>query len=235
MLHLALTKGEHWDVWIDWYEERLRGGSRGEDYELVFASVPQEEWDKGSAAANLWIKAHLPPPSDESVPEITDGEVAQRLAERARARGCGRSRRARAALRSVPAIAYRPTDEISHLASVVFRATAIALTAVKYPTRADELRGPARAAAEATESAEGAGAAGAAIEATLDADAATAALRAIDIAASEVSVLTYDTTVKAGHDSSAAVAAGKAARDSFWGGNFRRCDRCCVGGRQRTG
>jgi hypothetical protein len=47
-------------VWFDWYEERLRGGLRGEDYELVFANVPQEEWDKGPAAANAWIKAHLP-------------------------------------------------------------------------------------------------------------------------------------------------------------------------------
>ena len=55
-----MPEDEDWDVWIDWYEERLRGGSRGENYELVFASVPQEEWDKGPAAANAWIKAHLP-------------------------------------------------------------------------------------------------------------------------------------------------------------------------------
>src|SRR5208283_1034073 len=47
----------------DWYKERLRGGSRGEAYELVFASAPQEVWDRGSAAANAWIKAHLPPDS----------------------------------------------------------------------------------------------------------------------------------------------------------------------------
>jgi hypothetical protein len=56
----ALSPGGDWDVWIDWYEERLCGGSRGEDSELVFASVPQEEWDKGPAAANAWIKEHLP-------------------------------------------------------------------------------------------------------------------------------------------------------------------------------
>ncbi len=58
-LKTALPRGEDWEVWIDWYEDRLRGGSRGEDYELVFASVPQDEWDKGPAAANAWIKAHL--------------------------------------------------------------------------------------------------------------------------------------------------------------------------------
>jgi hypothetical protein len=59
-LQAALPGDEDWDVWFDWYEQRLRGGSRGEDYELVFASLPQEEWDKGPAAANAWIKAHLP-------------------------------------------------------------------------------------------------------------------------------------------------------------------------------
>jgi TIR domain len=58
-LRATLPKGESWDVWIDWYEERLRGGSRSEDYELVFASVPQGEWEKGPAAANAWIKAKL--------------------------------------------------------------------------------------------------------------------------------------------------------------------------------
>ena len=58
---------------------------------------------------------------------------------------------ARAALRSVPAIAYRPANEISNLACIVFRATAMALIAVKFPTSNDELRATARAAAEATE------------------------------------------------------------------------------------
>ncbi len=59
-LKAALPSDEGWDVWIEWYEERLRGGSRGEAYELVFASAPQEVWDQGPAAANAWIRAHLP-------------------------------------------------------------------------------------------------------------------------------------------------------------------------------
>jgi hypothetical protein len=62
-LRAALPSDEGWDVWIEWYEERLRGGSRGEAYELVFASVPPDVWDRGPAAANAWIKAHLPPDS----------------------------------------------------------------------------------------------------------------------------------------------------------------------------
>jgi hypothetical protein len=59
-LRANLPEGEDWQIWIDWYEERLRGGSRGEAYEFVFASVPQEEWEKGPAVANAWIKRHLP-------------------------------------------------------------------------------------------------------------------------------------------------------------------------------
>jgi hypothetical protein len=67
-LRRNLPAGEDWDVWIDWYEERLRGGSRGEAYELIFASVPKEEWDKGPAAANAWIKAHLPNAAEPARP-----------------------------------------------------------------------------------------------------------------------------------------------------------------------
>jgi len=60
LLRGGVPVGEHWDVWFDWYEQRLHGGSRGEAYELVFASVPQEEWEKEPEAANAWIKARLP-------------------------------------------------------------------------------------------------------------------------------------------------------------------------------
>jgi hypothetical protein len=62
-----LPEDEDWDVWFDWYEQRLRGSSTGEEYELVFASVPEEEWDKGPAAANAWIKAHLPRSKDDDL------------------------------------------------------------------------------------------------------------------------------------------------------------------------
>jgi hypothetical protein len=63
------TRNEDWEVWIDWYEQRLRGGSCGEAYELVFASVPQEVWEQGVAAANAWIKAHLPRAPKRALPE----------------------------------------------------------------------------------------------------------------------------------------------------------------------
>jgi hypothetical protein len=64
LLKAALPADQDWDVWIDWYEERVLGGSRGEAHELVFARTPQEIWDRGPAAANAWIKAHLSPKPD---------------------------------------------------------------------------------------------------------------------------------------------------------------------------
>ncbi len=59
-LRSALPGGEDWDVWFDWYEQRLRGGSRGENYEIVFATAPPEAWNESAAAANAWIREHLP-------------------------------------------------------------------------------------------------------------------------------------------------------------------------------
>jgi hypothetical protein len=75
-LKTALPPGEDWEAWTRWYDERLAGApSRGEAYELVFATVPNEVWDEGPTAANSWIKEHLPSeaspdelPSIESLP-----------------------------------------------------------------------------------------------------------------------------------------------------------------------
>lgn len=55
----ALPTDEDWDVWIDWYEARLSGGPVPEEIEFVYATVPQEKWDEGPAAANEWIKDQL--------------------------------------------------------------------------------------------------------------------------------------------------------------------------------
>jgi len=57
-----LPRDEGWDVWIDWYADRLRGGSGGEAYELVFVSAPLEVWERGPAAAHAWIREHLKDP-----------------------------------------------------------------------------------------------------------------------------------------------------------------------------
>lgn len=47
----------HWDVWIDWYEARLRGEPGNEDEEVArILELTDEEWDAGPAIANKKIK-----------------------------------------------------------------------------------------------------------------------------------------------------------------------------------
>ncbi len=58
-LRAALPLEDGWQVWIDWYEDRLKGVSDPEEVELVYATVPAEKWEEGPAAANAWIKAWL--------------------------------------------------------------------------------------------------------------------------------------------------------------------------------
>ncbi len=55
----ALPRDHDWQVWIDWYERRLKGLSDSEEVELVFAIVPDKEREAGPAAANKWIADRL--------------------------------------------------------------------------------------------------------------------------------------------------------------------------------
>lgn len=55
----TLPRDQDWDLWFDWLEERLRGGTRGEAYEVVFATTP-ELWEEDAPEVNAWIREHLP-------------------------------------------------------------------------------------------------------------------------------------------------------------------------------
>jgi hypothetical protein len=83
-LKAALPPNEDWDVWTRWYDERLNGAPlRGEAYELVFATVPEEVWDQGPAAANRWIKEHLPPEPKTSEAPREKGQENELLKQKA--------------------------------------------------------------------------------------------------------------------------------------------------------
>ena len=156
MLLSALPNHQGWEIWFDWYEQRQRGGSRGKEYELVFASVPKEEWDKGPAAANAWIKAHLSPRGNErppSWPEINDSaSLALWLADQSPEVGIAIA--SRTALRVAPLVAHAlqglssPQLElrVGRLASAAFRAGALAQVVAKYPHRASDFGKAAREA-----------------------------------------------------------------------------------------
>ncbi len=47
---------EDWDVWIDWYEARLRGDPADEDLEIARVTLPEELWEQGPAVVNARIK-----------------------------------------------------------------------------------------------------------------------------------------------------------------------------------
>jgi hypothetical protein len=62
----------------------LRGApSHGEAYELVFATVPIKEWDKGHASANRWIKEHLPKEPKVSEASRENGQENELLKQKA--------------------------------------------------------------------------------------------------------------------------------------------------------
>ena len=140
-LRAALPTGDEWGVWLDWYEDRLRGVSRGEAYELAFVNVPKEEWDKGPAAANRWIREHLSPraaPGHSA--SIRDPESLRRWLEH-QAPDVAVAIAVRSALRAAPlAIRGTPTSPgerlltLGDLATAIYRANAFAWVSARYPS-----------------------------------------------------------------------------------------------------
>ena len=145
-LQSALPRDEDWEVWVDWYEERLRGVSGGEAHDFVFATVPQEEWVKGPAAANAWIKAQLQRLVDYSM-ELESAIKGRRSLERwlrEQPREVAATLAARALLRSWicgsrPLRGYEPSG-LSELLCVFLRIAALNRVMGLFPTRAEEWR-----------------------------------------------------------------------------------------------
>lgn len=54
-----LHEGQNWQVWIDWYEARLKGVEGPEVAEHAYARVPVEVWEQGTGVANAWIAEQL--------------------------------------------------------------------------------------------------------------------------------------------------------------------------------
>ena len=155
-LRELLPEGEDWDVWIDWYEERLRGGSRGEEYELSSAACRWELWNKGPAAANKWICEHLAGLGQvgrAAAPEISDAQALKAWLN-GQSRDVAVAVAVRAALRVSPLSARlvreaTATKELPALAGAIFRAVALGLTSVRYPRAMRMLAGLAEAAGAA--------------------------------------------------------------------------------------
>jgi hypothetical protein len=61
-----IRAGLGWEVWVDWYVDRLWGNVRSEARELAYVEVPDEVWKQGfagdPAAVNNWILKRIGQP-----------------------------------------------------------------------------------------------------------------------------------------------------------------------------
>ena len=54
-----LPESEGWQVWRDWYEDRLRGKTPDEELEFARVTVSTEDWEQGPAHVNTIIKNRI--------------------------------------------------------------------------------------------------------------------------------------------------------------------------------
>jgi hypothetical protein len=60
MKRALIDDGDHWNVWVEWYEKRLAGSTRAEPREFAYVQMPGAIWATGDAAdVNRWILGHL--------------------------------------------------------------------------------------------------------------------------------------------------------------------------------
>ncbi|KAF0209227.1 MAG: nuclease [Methylocystaceae bacterium] len=71
-LRSNLPAEDNWQVWTNWYDSVLRGVHLSEEQSLIYATVPESEWNKGPAAANAWIAARLEELGKKGPDEVFD-------------------------------------------------------------------------------------------------------------------------------------------------------------------
>ena len=61
-----LPESEGWQVWRDWYNDRLRGNSLDERSEFARTTISTEDWEQGPAHVNSIIKKRIEVFTDDS-------------------------------------------------------------------------------------------------------------------------------------------------------------------------
>jgi hypothetical protein len=71
-LKRELIETDHgWEVWTQWYEDRLAGRIRSDAQEFVYAAVPNELWAQGPERVNAWIFNEIEiEPTRKRIPDI---------------------------------------------------------------------------------------------------------------------------------------------------------------------
>ncbi|MBK5952150.1 hypothetical protein CH339_14475 [Rhodobium orientis] len=76
-----LSNGDHWEVWLDWFERRVQGGTRGTAIERLFVEVPYQMRNAEPAEINAEIARRIreveaaEPPNDTSEAQTTHYDI----------------------------------------------------------------------------------------------------------------------------------------------------------------
>jgi len=54
-----VAANDDWDVWTDWYDDRLDGGPRTEERELAYVRIEEALWNQGPAVVNAEIRKRI--------------------------------------------------------------------------------------------------------------------------------------------------------------------------------
>jgi hypothetical protein len=130
---VLLSADEDWDVWTDWYEDRLMGRTANQALEVMRATIPNELWQRGPHAVNAEIKRLIEDPeifADATRPDGLSPQLAVLPLEELAVIGM------RAGLRAVP-LFYRGSFEemVAGDFQLMLRAVSAAWVAAKYPPR----------------------------------------------------------------------------------------------------
>jgi len=141
---------ENWEVWINWYEDRLFGRVANQTIEIERASTPNDAWEQGPAFANARIARESP--------SKLGGEASLNLSKRldlhkwlsTKSNDWAVVIAARSALRAIPLVAPSSTMTGNRRRLILnsFRAAATAWVAAAYPSSRHIDDAAARAAAK---------------------------------------------------------------------------------------
>jgi hypothetical protein len=72
-----IRAGVGWEVWVDWYEDRLWGRDRAKAHELAYVRVPDHLWKEADdpARVNTWIQRRFDRLADQAVDDLAGGDI----------------------------------------------------------------------------------------------------------------------------------------------------------------
>jgi hypothetical protein len=126
-----ITSDRSWDVWTNWYMDRILGHASNQDFEIGRVLIPNEVWQSGENAVNSEIKLQA-----QALTTTSRGDVDQGTAAKLSSLSLDKVAVAgvRAVLRSVPLLTLTPGEFRSSFLSML-HAASLAWTSARYPSQ----------------------------------------------------------------------------------------------------